>query len=133
MNHRGCIAGNLAAVTLWLLFLRKGRIGTVASGLRAFDQLNQPARRPLLDRPVLLSFYSSMFSGLLIMQLDPCKGIRAEREGSASVPDPPQPADETANTLPPEDPETNAPNDKEGQKDTPTAEDKDRNSENDKN
>ena len=56
---------------------------------------------------------------------------RAQQAKSASVPDPPQPADETANTLPPGDPETNAPNDDEKQKDTPTAENEDKTSGND--
>lgn len=103
---------------LWLLWLRKGRIGTLASGLRAFDQLNKPVRGSLLDRligsvclPILTAH------GLLVIGPQPA----------------PQPANETANTLPPRDPETKTPNDNEKQKDTPTAENKDNSSGNDKN
>lgn len=101
----------------------------VASGLRAFDQLNKPARRSVLDRPVLLTcLLFSTFHVLLFMGLELIRRKRAQQAKSARVPDSPQPADETANTLPPGDPETNAPNDDEKQKETPTAENEDKTS-----
>ena len=34
---------------LWLLWLRKGHIGTLAAGLRAFDQWDKPAKRSLAN------------------------------------------------------------------------------------
>lgn len=35
----------MAAIVLWFLWLRKGRIGALGSSSRAFDKSNKPARR----------------------------------------------------------------------------------------
>ncbi|CAF9939138.1 MAG: hypothetical protein ALECFALPRED_007990 [Alectoria fallacina] len=38
LNHMNYVGGNLAAVLLWFLWLRRGRLGAIASSLRAFDR-----------------------------------------------------------------------------------------------
>ena len=117
---------------LWFLWLRKGRIGTLASGLRVFDQLNKPARKSLLDRPVLLALLLGLTNtGFSMISLDRrLEELKAKDAKATSVPDPPKPADETGDTLP-GDAEENATNSNQTQEETPanqpTPEEEDKN------
>ena len=119
---------------LWFLWLRKGDIGTVASGLRAFDQWNKPAPRSL--RNWLFHWaWLTIYINLVAFAIEDNKRKKAELEKEAQGSDPQTHSDEAGNN-PSEDPKQDAaPNDK-TQEETPdiqpAAEDKDQASGKDK-
>ena len=100
---------------LWCVWLRKGRIGVLSQGFKAFDQLDKPARRSLLDRPLRSAGLAVMTVSALVLA-----ERQAEAAKAARTPHPSQRADETGNTLPGET-EGNAASDKEKQDGSPAS------------
>ena len=98
---------------LWCLWLRRGRIGVLSQGLKAFDQLDKPARRLRLDRPLISAGFAVLTVSALVLA-----ERRAEAAKVARAPHPSQRADETGNTLSGET-KGNAASDKEKQEGSP--------------
>lgn len=78
-------------MVLWFLWLRRGRIGTLSSGLKAFDTLNKPVRRFSVFWPVV-------FAGCTMLYAYPATKKEAQDSKAARAPDSPQRADETGMT-----------------------------------
>ena len=104
---------------LWLLWLRKGRIGALASGLRAFDQLNKPARsspQALLGLLVWVIISTNLFALLIEKR----KKQKAEDAKETKESDPQQHSDEAGNN-PSGVPEKDAASGDKTQEDTPAS------------
>ena len=104
---------------LWFLWLRKGRIGTWASGLRAFDQLNKPARSsPQALLVILVGFIIS--TNLLGLLIEGPKKQKAEDAKETKESDPQQHSDEAGNN-PAGDPEKDSASNDKTQEETPAS------------
>ena len=108
MNYVG---GNLAAVLLWFLWLRRGRLGVIASSLRAFDRVNKPARKFSVDWPFAFVFLASCAMGTPLVYAEQARKMGAQDSKTGRDPDPPQHANGTGET-PTEETKEDAANDK---------------------
>ena len=109
MNYVG---GNLAAVLLWFLWLRRGRLGAIASSLRAFDRVNKPARKFSVDWPLAFVFLASCAMGTPLVYAEQARKTGAQDSKTGRDPDPPQHANGTGET-PTKETKEDAANDKE--------------------
>ena len=85
---------------LWLLWLRRGHIGVLASGLKALDALdalNKPARRLSVDWPFAMAVFAICAMGDVIVYAHRTTKTGAQDSKAARVPD--QRADETGKPL----------------------------------
>lgn len=83
-------------MSLWFLWLRRGRIGTLSSGLKAFDTLYKPVRIFPLFWPVVFAGCILEAAAIIYANSATKKGAQDSKE--ARVPDLPQRADETGTT-----------------------------------
>lgn len=112
-----CLGGNLAAVVLWFSWLRRGRIGTLASGMKAFDTLAKPAKRFSVNWPMVFVFSAGCAMGTAISFPLPAPKTGAQDSKASRVPDPADGADEAGKTRT-EETKEDAPNDQEMQEGT---------------
>ena len=104
---------------LWFLWLRRGHIGTLASGLRAFDRRNKPAPRSLRNWPIYVAWVTILVN-LLVYVDGERKRQEAENEKKAreSVS---QPHSDEAGNNPSGDPKKDAASDDEAHEETPAS------------
>ena len=81
---------------LWFLWLRKGRVGTLSSGLKAFDTLNKPVKTSSLLWPVFFTVF--ILDVAATVQIYQATKKRAQDSKAARLPDSPQRADEAGTT-----------------------------------
>ena len=104
---------------LWFLWLRKGRIGTLASGLRAFDQLNKPARSS--PQALLVTLVWVIIStNLLALLIEKGKRQGAEDAKETKESNPQQHSDEAGNN-PAGEPEKDSASNDNTQEETPAS------------
>ena len=101
---------------VWFLWLRRGHIRTLASGLRAFDQLPKPPKRSLLESPVFLICFVITL-GILVSIVEIIQKARDAKAARAS--DPQQQSDETGNN-PSGNPKEDEASNNDTQEDNPT-------------
>lgn len=97
-NHTDCLGGNLAAVRLWFLWLRRGRIGVLSSALRAFDKANKH-KSWLFGNWRTLSFGAVAGLGIVELIWREHKKQEAQQAEKAVITEPPQHASETGKPL----------------------------------